>query len=154
MGGIPATKIIKEQHPELKILMYSGNEDNNVVSDAIKAGADGYLFKSDNTHELFLAIDTVISGGNFMSQRISRSIIPFLISQSRRNQHVLDNCEISGRENEILCLVLEGYSSKDIGKLLRISTRTVETHRYNIMKKLRCSNVAELFKCAIDRKWV
>ncbi len=156
IDGIQATKIIKGRHPEIKILIFSAIEEPETVISAIKAGADGYIFKTDNPNELLNAIEKVMGGENYLSQRISNKLIPHLIGKKHESGEECEKkCEeLTGREHEILSFVLEGKTSKEVSKILFLSVRTVETHRYNMMKKIGCSSTAEIFKYAIDNKLI
>lgn len=154
MNGLEAAKIIKQRRPQQKILIYSAVEDNNMIADAIKTGIEGYLFKSDDANELKVGIETVIKGDNYLSRKISTHFIPFLAERAHVQQKKDDSCELSAREKEILSLILEGNTNKKIAKMLSLSYRTVDTHRFNLMKKIGCSNMASLFQYAIEKKLV
>jgi DNA-binding NarL/FixJ family response regulator len=150
IGGIEATKRIKESHPDVKILILSMHKEKEYLYHALAAGADGYLLKEDTGSELFTAIETVRGGANYLSTLFSKEVAEDLISFYRgEGTPPLDS--LTNREREILSLVAEGKTSKEIAEHLYISVRTVEHHRASITKKLGAGNVADLVKYAIRK---
>ncbi len=150
IGGIEATRKIKESHPDIKILILSMHKDKEYLYHALAAGADGYLLKEDTGSELFAAIEAVREGTVYLSTLFSKEIAEDLISFHRgEGPPPLDS--LTNREREVLSLVAEGKTSKEIAEQLYISVRTVEHHRASITKKLDAGNVADLVKYAIRK---
>jgi two-component system nitrate/nitrite response regulator NarL len=123
------------------------------VLEIIRSGASGYVLKDTSTLELVRAIETVHDGGTFFSSKVSQ----FLLDQYVRKVAAGDERsseELTKREKEVLVLVASGKSNKEIATELNMSTRTVETHREKVMKKLNMHTVAELTQHAISKGWV
>lgn len=136
MNGIQGTKIIKEKSPHIDIVMVSVYEDSEMVFEALKAGAAGYITKSSNYMELLSALEEIVKGGAPMSSRIGRMVID--------NFHVNPNSPLTKRETEILQLISEGKTYTQISEELFISKETSKTHIKNIYFKLevKCKSEA------------
>jgi len=146
MNGIEAARIIKESMPEVLVIMLTAFEDYMHVEQALSAGANAYLSKDISAQELVYSIRSVIKG----ERALSRSIINIL--QRRFTPDKGDEESpvlITKREQETLNLVANGMTSPDIARELNISVRTVESHRYNLMRKLGVSNTAGLVRYAV-----
>ncbi len=143
MNGIDAIELFKEQHPKVRILMLSMHDSKEYISTSVMNGASGYILKDVSTNEIISAIDIVASGGTYFSSGVSEVLLNH--DSTKQIQSPL-----STREQSILVLVAEGKSSKDVGELLNISVRTVETHRKNIKKKLGIGTTAGLTRYAIE----
>ncbi len=151
MNGAEATRQIRHRLPSAKILVLSMHADEEFVFQLLRAGASGYLIKKTAPEELILAIKTVFQGHSFLSPAISNTVIDAYVRRADE-MTAEDHYEIlTEREREILQLVAEGRTSREISELLHITTRTVETHRANLMAKLDIHTVAELTKYAIRR---
>jgi len=148
MNGLDALKIIMANNPNTKAIMLSMHEDPDYIIKAIQNGAKGYLLKNTDEKELEIAIRTVAEGGKYFNSLVSNIMIENISSAPvlKMNSEI----QISVREKEILKLVAEGFSNKLIADKLSISTRTVETHRLNLLRKLHVSNTAELIMKAVD----
>jgi DNA-binding NarL/FixJ family response regulator len=131
--------------PELKILVLSMHANSEVVARAVREGADGYLLKDSAVQELVSAIEAVTSGRPYFAPAVQRTMSGLLGAPSAVSPLAL----LTEREREVLRLVAEGLSSKEIGARLDISVRTVETHRSNLMRKLELNSVARLTQFAI-----
>lgn len=119
---------------------------------AIEYGAKGYILKDSDNSILLDGIESVINGELFIDNHISNKVISKLMNKDIKTPELLemnDYKKLSMREQEILYLLVEGVSSKDIAKQLFISTKTVETHKASIMNKLNCKNLVELVRYAI-----
>jgi DNA-binding NarL/FixJ family response regulator len=148
ISGIEATKILKESHPDIKALILSMHNTEEFILQSLKAGAKGYLQKNTSKKELLSAIQKIYEGEEYFSEDISKIIVKSMIKSSNSNtQSKLD--ALSSREMELLKLVAEGKSNKDIADALFISIRTVESHKNHIMSKLELKNTVELIKFAI-----
>jgi two-component system response regulator NreC len=151
LNGIAATRRIFEECEKIKILALSMHSDHHFVTEMLEAGASGYMLKDSAFSELANAIRTIIAGGLFISPRIAGNVLEQFTQRTkstvRRKQQ--RKVELSQRESEILQMIAEGKSSKDIAQTINISIKTVETHRQHIMHKLGAHNVASLTKYAI-----
>ena len=150
LNGIDAARQIHETSPAVRIVMLSMHEDQQYVFESLKAGAAGYVLKGAAFAELLTAIQTVMSGKNYISPALSAAVMEDYIvrAQGGAEQHT-ELGRLSGREREVLQLIAEGKSSAEVAELLRISVRTVDTHRHNIMVKLEIHSIAGLTKFAI-----
>jgi DNA-binding NarL/FixJ family response regulator len=149
LGGVEALQLMPESRSgKVPALVLSADSQPRNVKAAIQAGARGYLPKDVEVHEIEFAIDTVLKGNTYLSPSITKSFIENSgsVVASPNPLEVL-----SERELEVLRLLADGRANRQIGKLLGISTRTVDTHRSNILKKLAVKTNAELVKVAIAR---
>lgn len=143
-NGLEALEKLHAQFPHIKFIVLTMHEEREYVQKALKAGADGYLLKNIEREELENAIHTVFKGGKYFSPEITAVLAD---SVARPSSEV---GEITPREKEVLTLVAAGHSTKQIADQLGISTRTVETHRINMLKKMEVSNSAELIRKAFE----
>ncbi|MEI6060365.1 MAG: response regulator transcription factor [Bacteroidota bacterium] len=150
-SGIELTRLISERFPEIKVLILSMFTDESFISQAIKAGAKGYLHKNTTREEMLIAIDTIYSGNDFFSDNISKIILKSYIEKAKMNADDSANPQeiLSKREIEILTMFAEGFINKEIADRLFISVRTVESHKNHIMQKLNLKTQVELVKYAI-----
>lgn len=135
MNGIQCTKVIKDKYPHIDIIMVTVYEDSDLVFEALKSGASGYITKSANYMELLSALEEIIRGGAPMSSRIARMVID--------NFHVNPNSPLTKRETEILQLISEGKTYTQISEELFISKETAKTHIKNIYSKLQVNSKSE-----------
>jgi DNA-binding NarL/FixJ family response regulator len=135
LNGIQGTKALKDKSPQTDIIMVSVYEDSELVFEALKAGASGYITKSANYMELLSALDEIVKGGAPMSSRIARMVID--------NFHVNPNSPLTKRETEILQLISEGKTYTQISEELFISKETAKTHIKNIYSKLQVNSKSE-----------
>lgn len=152
-NGIETARAIRELDQTTKILILSMHINKQILSEALEAGINGYLLKDTDKADLLTGIRAVIKGQQVFSNPISDLIKEsFLTRNATRSSR--ENNEITKREHEILQLIVEGHTSKEIAEKLYISPRTVDTHRANIMQKLELNNIAELVRYAIKHKLV
>lgn len=144
LNGVEATQQIVQQSPETKVIGLSMHSNKRFILGMFKAGAYGYLLKDCDSGELIEAIKTVAQNKKHISQQISGAIVDELISPTKK-----DESELSHREKEILQLIAEGKSSKEIAEILFLSSKTVDSHRKNIMDKLELYTIPDLTKYAI-----
>ncbi len=150
LNGVEATKQIVSKSPDIKVIALSMHSDSLYVTEMLKSGAAGYLLKDCAFEELTRAIKTVIDGKTYLSPAISGLVIDdYLHRLSLDDFKSIDI--LTDREREILQLIAEGYSTKQIALKLHISVKTVETHRRQIMGKLDVHTIAELTKYAIRK---
>jgi len=144
LNGIEATRQILARTTGVRVMVLSMHSDKRFVERTLKAGASGYLLKDCAFEELVRAIRTVMAGQIYLSPGIASLVVREYLENGLDSPSVL-----SAREREVLQLITEGKSTREIGLLLHISIKTVETHRQQIMKKLHLRTVAELTKYAI-----
>lgn len=149
-NGIEATRDIKTKYPKVKILTITMYNDGAFVKEMMDAGADGYILKNSGRDELLKAIENVLSGGKYVSQPILETI--FKKHQTDTTEQSLERQRISltTRELELVKLICNGMTNKEIGEELNISPRTVESHRSNLMRKLNVNNVSGIIQYSIQ----
>jgi DNA-binding NarL/FixJ family response regulator len=153
LRGIEATHEIKALYPKIRVLLLTMHKSKEYLYHSISAGAQGYLLKEDSEVELFLAIDIIRKGDIYVSKLLTREITEDL-SYIHYGGGQLPTDPLTPREREVLKLVAEGKSNKEISDLLFISIRTVENHRANIMNKLNIKKTADLIRFAIHKGYV
>ncbi|MGD0215950.1 MAG: response regulator transcription factor [Desulfobaccales bacterium] len=153
LRGLEATREIKIIHPEVKVLILTMHKDREYLYHAFAAGAEGYLLKEDADSELISAIDTLKKGGTYISPLLAPQVADLFMEKARPagEQSANPGQHLTTREREIIKLIAEGKSSKEVGELLFISSRTVQHHRANIMRKLNVKKTADLVKYAIQK---
>lgn len=145
MNGVECLMELRKRYPDQKVLMLSMHAEPAFVREVIGIGANGYLLKTASADEFVLAVKKVIDGGQFYSGEL-------MLNMHQAKQATPENAEtISEREREIVILIAEGFSSKEIADKLFISPRTVETHRKNIMAKMGFQSVADLIRYAFKQ---
>jgi two-component system nitrate/nitrite response regulator NarL len=153
MNGIEATRIIKENDPNAKILILTMHDNQEYLNQIIRSGAKGFVLKNTDKEELLDAVKTVAGGENFFSKDISKLIIENYIRSAKdtdKNEGFKE-VPLTKREIEILKYIAEGNSNQEIANKLYISYNTVDTHRKNIMHKLSIKNTAGLVRYAIEK---
>lgn len=148
VGGEEATREALVIRPDLKIVTLSMFGDENYYTRMVEAGAKGFLLKDSAIEEVFAAIDAVVAGGDYFSDRLLSSISNKMRTTERSSE------ELSAREIEILLSICRGLSNQEIADELFISKRTVDAHRANILEKTGCKNTASLVVYAIRRHLV
>ena len=152
LRGLEATREIKIINPKVKVLILTMHKDREYLYHAFTAGAEGYLLKEDADSELLAAIDTLRQGGTYISPLLSPQLADLFMEQAQpAGKPWLSGEVLTVREREVIKLIAEGKSSKEIGGLLFISSRTVQHHRANIMRKLNLKKTADLVKYAIQK---
>jgi DNA-binding NarL/FixJ family response regulator len=151
LGGLEATRRIRKRFPGIKVLALTQYEDREYIVPTIEAGARGFVSKTAAFSELASAIQAVYQGGSFLSPMAAAAVVEecqqkvAIEGEKDAYQHLTD------REREMLKLVAEGYTAKEIADMLVIGLRTVETHKTNLMKKLDIHNKADLIRFAIRK---
>lgn len=151
ISGISVTKEIKRELPETKILALTIHESDQYVLEAFDAGVDGYCIKDASRQELMVAIDSVLQGKSYISPGISDQVIDGYLNGRKTFKQESSWDTVTQREREVLKLLAEGFSNKEIGTFLHISVKTVEKHRSNLIAKLDIHNVAQLTAFAIKK---
>ncbi|BCA56158.1 Response regulator, LuxR family [Nitrospira sp. KM1] len=147
LNGIDAARRLKKLLPDVKIIFVTMHADAAYINEAFKAGANGYLLKRSAAKELVQAIQSVVSGNYYVTPLITKDVIASLLSPGRPQVHAAD--DLTARQREILQLVAEGFSAKEIASQLKVSHRTVEFHKAKIMELLDLHTTADLVKYAI-----
>ena len=148
LSGLEATVAIRKLVPSARVLALTAHERGEYAQRIVAAGARGYVLKDASPLELVTAIETVHNGETFFSPSIARALLRGMVGPSDESA-ASRSSGLSGREREVLALVAEGHSSKNIASRLNISVRTVETHRLHVMQKLKIPSVAGLTKYAL-----
>ena len=151
LNGLEATRLITKASPKTKILILSMHENEEFLRKVLMAGAISYLLKDTTADELFLAIEETHRGNSYLSPCLSRKLIAEYVGTTKRKQAKTIEQALTGREREVLQLLAEGHSNQAIAKHLHLSPKTVETHRKNIMKKLKLHRITDLVRYAIRR---
>src|SRR5690606_23927875 len=143
--GLEALKQLVSEFPDIRFIVLTMHEEREYVINALRLGASGYVMKNAERDELVKAVITVYEGGRYFSPEVAN-----ILADTVSRNSVAASPEVSPREKEVLDLVAHGLSTKQVADKLGISTRTVETHRINMLKKLKVSNTAELSRKAIE----
>ncbi|MDZ7650325.1 MAG: response regulator transcription factor [Cytophagales bacterium] len=146
MNGVEATQFIKEHFPSIEIVIVTVYEDNELVFNALKAGASGYITKSANYLELLAALEEIIKGGAPMSTRIARMVIG--------NFHLNPNSPLTKREKEIIRMIADGKTYSQISDELFISKETAKTHIRNIYSKLQVNKKSDAIAKAQEQRLI
>lgn len=150
MDGIELTRNVKKKHPGIQVLIVSMHADEQLITESLEAGADGYLLKDFRNEELMVAIEKVSHGEKYISRSASEVLTQHLLNSvaGAKTQKI----ELTRREKEIIELISLGLSNKEIAEKIFLSTSTVDAHRYNILKKMDAKNTAEMITKAIKLK--
>jgi len=151
-NGIDATIEIKSSHPDVQVLILTVFDDNSRVFDAIKAGADGYLLKSTNPHDILQAIRDTLEGGAPMTPVVARKVLQLFAGNKKEKKEEISL--LTEKEKEVLRQLVEGDSYKMIGDRLSISVDTVRFHIRNIYAKLHVNSATEAVATAIRKRLV
>ncbi len=154
LRGLEAAREIKIISSDVKVLILTMHKDRDYVFSALSAGAEGYLLKEDADTELFAAIEKIRKNGCYISPLLSSEFVFDLVQASHKGELSSFSDPLTTREREILKLIAEGASNREIADLLYISIRTVENHRANIMRKLNIKQTANLVKYALDKGYI
>lgn len=151
LNGIETTRRAIKQNPRTRVLIVSVHAEKDYVRQALVAGASGYIVKSATEHEFALAIAAVLRGEVWISPAVAQTVVDEVL-RAKTNGSPTE--ELTPRQREVLQLVAEGHSTKQIARRLHLSVKTVETHRAQIMQRLDVRNVAGLVRYAIRNKIV
>jgi len=155
LRGIEAIREIRRIRPNARVLILTMHKDKEYLYQALSSGAMGYLLKEDADRELFAAIGRIRQGKTYVSPYFSDQVLDDLVQAGKGEGKLpLETDTLTVRERQIVKLIAEGRSSKEIGDLLFISPRTVENHRANIMDKLHLNKVVDLVKYAVRKGYV
>lgn len=149
MGGLECIKEIKSRGYDIKILVLSMFEDENYVKEAMQAGALGYVEKHAVDTELFVAVRTIFKGQRYLSPRNAQLLLNSLLSDTPKDSADDPYTLLSSREREVLKLLVRGYSMSQIGDILKLSVKTVDTYKTRLMEKLSCTQKSQLVEYAL-----
>jgi DNA-binding NarL/FixJ family response regulator len=149
LNGLDAIRQIRKESPQVELLVFSMHDSEDLVREVLCAGARGYVLKSDAAFYLVEAVKSLARHRPFLTPRISEAILNTLVTSAAGPAEKTNSGPLSAREREILQLLAENKSNKEIAARLGISVRTVETHRRSVMQKLEASSIVELVHYAI-----
>ena len=145
LNGLDAGRQLKAQRPSVKLIYLTMNPDPDLAGEALRLGASGYVLKSSAAQELKQAIHEALRGRSYITPLITRDVVGSLIQQrTSRN-------ELTGRQREVLQLLAEGKSMKEVAAILDLTPRTVAFHKYRMMEQLRLKTSAELVRFAVQQ---
>ena len=153
INGVELTKTLKNQYPTLKILILTMHKNKQYFYRAMSAGADGYLIKSDSDNELLLAINKIRNGKTYISPYLVDDFTEDVL-KAYRNQEATSFTGLTKREKQVLAMVVDGYTSKDMAQKLNLSPRTIDHHRSNLLKKFKMKNSVDLVNYAVRHGYV
>jgi two-component system response regulator NreC len=151
MNGLKATRKLKAEFPDVKILTLTRHSDDSFLEQLIGAGASGYILKQSAPAELITAIRTVGGGNAYLDSSLTEKVMGGYLSRGLRGDR---KSEVSDREMEVLRLIAWGYSNKEIGNRLELSVKTVEAHKANAMRKLNMRDRIDIVRYAILKGWL
>lgn len=151
LGGLETTGRLQQEVPETKVLVLTAHESKEYILQIVQSGARGYVLKDAPPDELLRAIRTIQTGNSFFSPRVATYLLNDYVDKSNKPK-APSFPPLSRREREVLALLADGLSNKEIARALRVGVRTVETHRERIMRKLEIHSVAGLTKYAIANR--
>jgi len=149
VNGLEATRQIKRQNPSVKVLILTMYDTEQYIFEMIRAGASGYILKRAPARELISAIQAVSQGDAFLYPSIAKKVLEGYLEQIKAAAKEENHKCLTDRERQILCLIAEGKTNREIADLLGISVRTVGTHRLNVMGKLKVHDRTQLVRYAI-----
>lgn len=144
MNGLEATQLIKENYPQVKVLILTQHDNREYIRPLLRAGASGYVLKRSGGREVVAAIHQVYEQGAFLEPGVARQVLDEYTQDEDNQPQQLPS--LTAREREVLMLVIEGKSNKETARILSISPKTVSVHRTNIMAKLNVRNNVELIR--------
>jgi DNA-binding NarL/FixJ family response regulator len=150
LNGLEATRRILAADPSARVLILTAHESEQLVREVLSAGAQGYVLKSDAGRTLVAALEALLDGRSFFTSNVARMVLDGYLRSEPADPGMHQT--LSAREREIVQLLAEGNSNKDIARALEISVKTAETHRSNIMRKMGFASLPELVRYAIRNK--
>ena len=147
LGGLETLERLRKEHKQTKVILLSAHSDPSFIQSAISLGTDGYVLKDVRASEIVTAIREVMKGGSYFSPAVAREIVDQLRAPRPASEDPFKL--LSGREREVLHLIADGLSAKEVAVELSISTKTVEAHRTSLMRKLGVRKATELVRYAL-----
>ena len=151
LNGLEATRQIKREHPEIHVLVLTMYEHEEYFQQVLEAGASGYILKRAAASELLAAIHAVYNGEAVLSPSITRMVLEDYLRMGNKAKDA-ESDSLTGREREVLQLIAEGKTSREIAEILTLSVKTVQSHRTSLMQKLNLHDRGDLIKYAIQKK--
>jgi DNA-binding NarL/FixJ family response regulator len=149
-GNVDAIRLIREAHPDVRILALTFHREDSYIHAALQAGADGYVLKDDSRDELVTAIGSVKNGKNFLSPAICGLVIEGYLSGAKKKRLEPSWHALTRRERQVIRMIAEGLKTREIAERLSLSPKTVEKHRTNMMNKLDLHSVSAVTLYAIQ----
>ena len=146
LNGLEAARQMMKNDPHIKIVILTMHESENLIREVLKVGARGYVSKTDAIRDLVTAINAVRSGVTFFTAKVAEVVLEGYLDKDKSGA---TNSRLTPRQREIIQLLAEGQSSKEIAVALGLSIKTAETHRANIMKRLNCHSASEIVRYAV-----
>jgi DNA-binding NarL/FixJ family response regulator len=146
LNGLEAGRQIKQMLPATKLVFLTMNEDSDLAAEAFRAGASGYLLKRSATAELVMAIREVVNGRSYVTPLVTAGLVGSFIQSPGKKPH-----QLTPRQREVLQLLAEGYSMKQVANMLNVTPRTVQFHKYSMMQQLGIKSSAELIQFAVKQ---
>lgn len=151
MNGLEALREVKRAAPETRILILTVHKTEEYVFAALEAGADGYVLKESTSAELLLAVRSTMAGERYLSPAVATKVVAGFLGNRDASAPRSPYDDLSTREREVLKLIAEGHTSREIGEFLCISVKTVEKHRSRLMQKLNLRSISALTSYAIEK---
>ncbi len=152
MSSFEATRLIRRERPETRVVFLSMYDDEEYLAESMEVGADGYILKDAPVEQLITAVREIVRGGSYLSPRLLARVVADFRQQGHGPARQARMDTLTKREREILKLLAEGKSVKEIAGEFELSAKTVEAHKFNLMRKLDIHNRAQLVQYAIQRK--
>ncbi len=152
LSSFEATRQIKKNRPETKVLFLTMYDDKDYLVEGIEVGASGYVLKDSPAAQLVAAVRDICRGGSYLSPRMLSQFVDDFHSRIKSAIHVRGSTSLTTREREVLKMVAEGTSLNEIASDLNLSVKTVEAHKFNLMRKLDIHNMAHLVQYAFQKK--
>ena len=152
MSSFEATRVIRKERPETRVVFLSMYDDDEYLAECVSIGASGYILKESPAEQLLTAIREVHRGGSYLSPRLLTRLVDDLRTQGHEPVRQPRFGTLTKREREILKMLAEGQSVKEIATAFDLSVKTVEAHKFNLMRKLDIHNKAQLVQYAIQKK--
>lgn len=150
LNGLEAVRQVLRSLPDTRMLIYTMHDDDGLIHDALKAGARGYLLKSEDDREVVASVRALAEGKTYFSQRVAKCLLDQLLSTEK----TVASQTLTAREREVVQLVAEGESNKSIARRWGLSIKTVDTHRTSAMKKLNLRTAVDLARYAIRNRLI
>src|SRR5262249_22550099 len=154
LNGLEATRHIRKESPETEVLVFTMHESEQLVREVLAAGARGFVLKSDAARHLTNALEALVQHKPFFTSKVSELVLGEFLKAGKQGNDVVAPSVLTPREREIVQLLAESKSNKEISTILKISVKTVETHRAAIMRKLHISSIVELVHYAVRNELV
>jgi DNA-binding NarL/FixJ family response regulator len=152
LNGLEATRQIVKESPETEVLVLTMHHSEQLARDVLQAGARGYVLKSDADHSLIAAIESLRQHKPFLTSKVTEFVLDGYMRGTDAREDAAES--VTPREREIIQLLAEGSSNKEVASTLGISVKTIEAHRANIMRKLHLRSISDLVRYAIRNRIV